>query len=251
MSSKFYTDHIVEASKEIKNRKNTILKKDGTMTAIRRHHISPEDQKQFIERIEEEGRFVSPYRRGGGYWGIVESLSQLGENKEHAFGIFWDNFISVMSDESLPKKNGQTPWEVFSDRPRRSENGKSVIEKIHQNIRVLQRLGGANPYGMKLAQLSACIDVLGTVKDTRICLRTGISKGADIIPIKETSRQSPMTCTIKSGFSVKTGIPNKIEGSPNKIEGISTSDMIRGAELEITNNTLSVQECSVFDKVSI
>lgn len=243
MSSKFYADHIVEASKKIKNRTDTITKKDGTMTKVRRHHLSLEDQKKFIEMSEEEGRLVSPYRRGGGYWGIVETLSQLGANQEHSFGAFWDKFIEVMSDKDLPQKNGQTPWQVFSERPRRAVNGKSVIEKTHQNIRVLQRLGGTNPYGMKLAQLAACIDVLGTVKDSRIRLRINIPHGSDIVPLKETSRACPMTCTIKSGFSVRAGSPNNIVAS-------TTSDILKGTEAAIGSNTLSIQERSVSDSLS-
>lgn len=228
MSSKFYIDHVEEASKKITSRKDTILKKDGTMTKVRRHHMSPEDQLKFTEMAKEEGRFVSPYRRGGGYWGIVETLSILGENKDHAFGTFWDQFIKVMSCDELPKKNGQNPWQLFSERPRRAASGKSVIEKIYQNIRVLQRLGGTNPYGMKIAQLNACLDVLGTTENTRIRLRTGIPYGVEIVPLKETSRACPTTCSIISGFSVTTGI--------------SMSSMVKGAEAAIGANTDGVQE---------
>lgn len=234
MSSKFYVDHIEEASKKITFRKNTILKKDGTMTKIRRHHLSPDDQLKFTEMSKEEGRFVSPYRRGGGYWGIVETLSILGENKDHPFGAFWDQFVKVMSCDELPKKNGQTPWQLFSERPCRTASGKSVIEKVIQNIRVLQRLGGANPYGMKMAQLNACLDILGTTENSRIRLRTGIPYGVEIIPFKETSRACPTTCSIISGFSVTTG-------KSNESKGISMSSVIKGAEAAIDASTDEIQ----------
>jgi len=234
MSSKFYVDHVIEASKKIKARQDTILKKDGTMTKVRRHHMSHEDQLKFKEMAKDQGRFVSPYRIGGGYWGIVETLSQLGENQEHEFGAFWDKFIEVMSCDELPKKHNQNPWQLFSSRPRRAESGKSVIEKIHQNVRVLQRLGGTNPYGMKLAQLNACIDVLGTVEKNRIRLRTAIPYGAEIVPLKETSRACPTTCSIISGFSVPTGNES----------GTSMSSMLKAVETAIDESTVEIQEDS-------
>ena len=241
MSSKFYIDNAFEAAKKITARQETILKKDGTMTKVRRHHMSPEDQVKYKDQSDEQGRFVSPYRRGGGYWGIVETLSQLGENEEHAFGVFWDKFMEIMSDEELPKKHGKTPWQTFSERPRRAASGKSVIEKMHQNIRVLQRLGGNNPYGMKLAQLNSCIDVLGTTAKSSIRLRTSIPQGIEIVPLKETSRACPTTCSIKSGFSVDAGNP----------KAKSMSSMVKDVESAIDSNTQEVQEESKIPSIFV
>ena len=207
MSKTVYSDHAAEAALPISQRAETVPTRTGEMGRVRRHHMSMDDQAKFRGQADEAGRFVAPYRRGGGYWGIVETLSLLGENEEHSFAAFWAKFMEVMTDPSLVGKDGKTPWESFTGRPLRSQvTGKNVIEKVHQNIRVLQRLGGANPYGLKLAQLNACIDVLGTQQEMRLCLRTGIPTGEEVIPIREIRRRSyEPTVKIRAGYSVTEG----------------------------------------------
>ena len=208
MAKTDYTDHAAEASLPITQRPESIKKRDGTMTRVRRHHMSMDDQAEFRKQAAEAGRFVAPYRTGGGYWGIVETLSQLGENAEHTFADFWTKFMEVMSDEALKDKQNRTPWEVFSGRSLRSETtGKGVIDKVHQNIRVLQRLGGANPYGLKLAQLNACIDVLGTKTDMRLRLRTRIADGEGVIPLREVrEREFTPTNVVPAGYCVAESV---------------------------------------------
>jgi hypothetical protein len=193
--------------------------------------MSMDDQVMYRQRSLELGRFIAPYRTGGGYWGIVETLSLLGENKEHLFSVFWQKFIDVMSNESL-SEDGRTPWETFSGRPLRSRtSGKNVIEKVEQNIRVLQRLGGTNPYGLKLAQLNACIDVLGNQKEMRLRLRTGIESGVAVLPVREIRRKAfNPTTVILSGYSVAEGS----DGSSGM--AVAVEEAIGRASSEMTSN---------------
>jgi hypothetical protein len=199
-----YSDHIGAAVLPIGERPASVVSRKGEMAKIRCHHISQTDQAQLRLESLQSGRFISPYRKKSVYWGIVETLSLMGENEEHAFDIFWQRFVEIMSDDSLKDDSGKTPWDNFSNRPLRSRiTGKNVVEKVHQNIRVLQRLGGANPYGLKLAQLNACIDVLGAKKNIRLCLRTGITDGQGVSPIREISLKSySSTVSIRAGYSV-------------------------------------------------
>lgn len=228
---KFYTDLAVEAALPISERPESIPARNGEMSRVRRHHMSMDDQVMYRQRALELGRFVAPYRTGGVYWGIVETLSLLGENKEHLFSVFWQKFIDVMSDESLSNA-GRTPWEIFSGRPLRSRTtGKNVVEKVEQNIRVLQRLGGTNPYGLKLAQLNACIDVLGNQKEMRLRLRTGIENGAVVLPVREIRRKAfTPTTMILAGYSVSEGT----DGAPGMM--VQVDEAIGLAESEITSN---------------
>jgi len=198
-----YSDHAGIAALPITQRPETVKARKGEMARIRRHHIDIENQSKLMNDSIVSGRFVSPYRRGGGYWGIIETLSLLGENQEHSFSVFWDKFMEVMNDSSL-SSGGKTPWEKFSEKPVRSKlTGKNVIEKVHQNVRVLQRLGGANPYGLKLAQMRACIDVLGSSEEISLRLRTGITEGADVVPMREINkREFSSSVRIPAGYSV-------------------------------------------------
>lgn len=199
-----YLEQAIEAAKPLKQRSKTVTRKDGSMTRARRHHISPEVQSRLRAEARDTGRFVSPHRVGS-YWGISETLSVLGENQVHEFPAFWSKYVDVMSDEKHRNSKGKTPWEIWSNKPRRSfTTGKAILGKIHQNIRVLQRLCGENPYGLKLAQLNACIDVFGeNVDHCSLRLRTGIPEGEIVVPIREIRQRSvSLSYQVRAGFSV-------------------------------------------------
>ena len=208
MSKKtFYLEHVKEAKLPINKRPETVPARGGNLKKVRRHHIDIHTQEDLRIQAKEKGRFVPPYRRGGGYWGIVETLSLLGENEKHLFADFWKKFIDVMSDPKLAEGKEKTPWENFSNRMVRSKiTGKNTVEKVHQNIRVLQRLGGANPYGLKLAQLNACIDVFGNKQEMYLRLRTHIPTGGKVVPIREISLRSfDLNINVPAGYSVTEG----------------------------------------------
>lgn len=197
-----YMRHAKEAILPILERPATVSRRDGNMTRVRRHHMSLEDQLYYREEAKKAGRFVAPFRKGS-YFGVVESLSLLGENKIHKFSDFWTKYIEVMNEAA--GKGGKTQWEAFIDKPLRNQiSGKNAIDRVNQNIRVLQRLGGMNPYGLKLAQLNACIDVFGPDENSMsLSLRTGIPDGDRVIPVREIRKKSfePVTF-VKAGISV-------------------------------------------------
>lgn len=176
MSGLDYRDLKTEADKPQADRSETVQKRDGTMARVRRHHLKDERITELRQQSAAEGRFISPYRQGSAYGSIVTALSLLGENQEHEFPVFWRKLMEVMDDEALKDiKTGMTPWAKFMGREQRSSTtGKTPVEKTIQNLTVLQRLGGANPYGYKLAQMGACIDMFGSASSPRIMLRTGI-----------------------------------------------------------------------------
>ena len=79
---------------------------------------------------------------------------------------------------------------------------RDAFDRIMQNIRVLQRLGGANPYGLKLAQVGACINVYGTKSKPYVELQIGIRSGEDVAPVNEArERNYPKSISaVSSGF---------------------------------------------------
>lgn len=153
--------------------------------------FKPEKLAAAIAASEEAGRFVSFYRVGGSYWGIVEALSLLGENKCHPFHEVFDKYQEIMNCDSTRDKQNRSGWDKFVGKKARSEEtGKMPLDKFAENIEVLQRMGGSTPYGFKLAQTGACINVfLDDDKSKMIELKTGIDKSPhEIEPINESRR---------------------------------------------------------------
>lgn len=195
-----YEDGIEEASKPIADRKACFYTRSGEMKAPRRHHLRPEQHQVLLDRMTTSGHFVSPFTKYGAYDGVVEALVRLGENEAHLFGDVVEEVEKYLSEDESKDKGNRTAWEKFRDRRARSMRaGKDHIGRIMQNITVLQRIGGVDPYALKLSQLGACIDVL---KDERgaplIKLRTGIPEGDHVVPMNETKKRQ---CSRPSGVN--------------------------------------------------
>ena len=203
-----YSDHVDEASKPISQRASVVVGRLGTLPP-RRHHLTVEDQERLQASAEKEGRFISPFKKFGAYDGVIEALSRLGEGETHILGQVLGEFEAYMSDSVSKDKRDRTAWERFRDRKARSKNsGLDHMGRFQQNIQVLQRLGGDHPYGLKLAQLGCCIDILKGDKGQQLVrLRTRISRGDEVKPLNEfktrkcsRSRESyPSMITFRSG----------------------------------------------------
>lgn len=104
--------------------------------------------------------FFNPFRTNGAYFGQVQALYLLGANEWHAYGSVCGKMQEDMSTRKS-SLNIQNSWEKFSTR--RGREGatftKDLMGRIVSNFRTLQRLGGTNPYGYKLKQLSSSVDV--------------------------------------------------------------------------------------------
>lgn len=190
-SRKTYYDHAKEASKPISERKLTIEGRGGKRS-VRRHHLDPKTQTELLKQMETSGQFLSPYKAFGGYWGATAALAKLGPNEFRSTAEIVKSFEAVMSDESSRDKAGRTAWERFKNkRPRSRKNGLDWFGRILQNLTVLQRIGGDDPYGLKLAQVGACIDLKHDEGgQTLVRLRTGIPKGQPVAPLNEIKQRN-------------------------------------------------------------
>ena len=160
----------VEASlgerKEIVNRRGNIVKP-------RKYHMT-EDQlskgrKRWSESIKDvsdeikqkvHADFFNPYRANGSTYGGVQALYLLGANEWHSFGSVRGKMQEDMSSRKS-STNKYNSWEMFAYRGARegAASTKDLMGRIVQNFRTLQRLGGVHPYGYKLKQLLATVDV--------------------------------------------------------------------------------------------
>jgi len=173
-----------EASKPISQRNKIIKTNRGNIRCPRKYHLDVNRLQEYKNQIS-QGLIPNPYRPGGIYHAFVQSLINLGVNQKHTFIDVRKEMQKIMSQYSVVK--GKNGWVAFRDKtPRNSLCAKDINGRIIQNAYVLQRLSGFDPYGEKLRELGYCVDIFNDGQDRHLfCLRTGIDKYEDVIPIND------------------------------------------------------------------
>lgn len=186
-----YCDHIGEAALPISKRRATIKGRDGKMQSVRRHHLDQVKLADIHKEMEISGKFVNPYKKYFGYWAIAESLSKLGVNQYHPIAAVIGAMKESLSEPESLDKAGRTGWDRFVDKtPKSRSNGLDWFGRITQNLNVMQRIGGMDPYALKLAQVGACIDLKADEHgQAMVQLRTGIPKNEPVVPVNELKRR--------------------------------------------------------------
>jgi hypothetical protein len=201
MSSKnkqLYMDVAGYANTPLSARKKVVNGRGGESRVPRKYHLKAEKLIEVRRQIAESGHFVSPYGANRLYSFIIDALVSLGVGKSHSVSTVYKKFQEIASKPDTIKA-GKTAWQRFVDRPCRNvDTGRDDFTRFLQNIEVLQRLGGNHPYGLKLAQVGACIDiVVDANRQVKIMLRTGIADGDPVQPIN-TNRKRKYTKTVDS-----------------------------------------------------
>ena len=203
MIKKDYSEILEEAEKPISNR-NIIVNRRNNNISPRKYHMTGSEIIKKQERFEKlvvnisvdikvmsGERFFNPFREAGIYFGCVQGLYLLGSNKWHEQVLVINKISEIM--DNIKDKHGKSSWQKFSSRLPREKGGKTAltakddIGRIHQNYRVIQRLGGLNPCGYKLKQLNSCIDIK-RIKDGRWCYRLNTNSISPIFDISEYSK---------------------------------------------------------------
>lgn len=195
-NKQLYMDVAGHADSRLSERKKIVNGRAGQFRIPRRYHLKAEKLIELRQRMNDTNRFISPYGANRLYSHIIEALVILGPNKPHPVSIVFEKFKEVTSDPKTVK-NGKTAWQRFSEKPcRNMETGRDDLARFLLNIEVLQRLGGNHPYGLKLAQVGSCIDILVDAnRQVRIQLRIGIPDGDFVQPIN-TNRKRRYTKTV-------------------------------------------------------
>ena len=185
------------------NEREDITNRRGKVVVPRKYHMTKKQEKSFRIKFDNEikgvskaiketagSKFMNTYRRAGIYYGCIQSLYLLGCNKWHKFLPIFLKIEKVMS--CVENKDGQTAWYRFNTKSPRSVDNKVVTTakdvkgRIEQNMRVLQRLGGLHPYGMKLLQVNSCIDIR-RMKDSKFEYRLRTDIIGDVTPVLDLS----------------------------------------------------------------
>ena len=200
----YVKDGIKNEVEKPQNEREEITNRRGKIVIPRKYHMTKQQEKRFRDKFIKETKgvfkeikkkagedFMNTYRRAGIYYGCIQSLYLLGCNDWHKFLPIYKKIEKVMS--VAENGDGLTAWDRFQGKQPRIVDNQSVMTakdckgRIEQNMRVLQRLGGLHPYGMKLAQVGSCVDVR-RLKDGKYeyRLRTGIE--GEVVPLLDVSK---------------------------------------------------------------
>lgn len=194
-----------DVGKEFFNKRGKILRN-------RKYHLTLPEMKLLRKRWYKETKnisksikkragniFFNPYRRGM-YHYQVQTLFLLGANKWHDFSDIKNKLKEytssmLLSPEIVKKYGYRTEWERFKNKQRKEEvrNGKDHLGRIKENFVMLQRLSKKHPYGYKLYQVCAAIDIR---RVSHSCLEHGLYyyrlstylTMAEALPIKDFSK---------------------------------------------------------------
>ena len=184
-----YEDILQETNKKSRDRSKV---KDGKGNKVvpRRYHLSDEDLISLKKEYKKTGVFPNPYRRNGVYHNLIQALINLGVNRSHPFVSVKNEMKRIMNEKT--NKKGENIWEKFL---KKKSAGKSDLSRWDANTRIektasiLQRLGGFHPYGYKLKQLNACVDLLPSSdpllpNKCNIRLNTSFYSPEEVMPVK-------------------------------------------------------------------
>ena len=189
-----YDTVLSEASKSAKDR-GKVLNSRGKKVDPRKYHLSQEELERLQTQQEESGIFPNPYKRKGVYRSLIQALINLGENKSHRFVDVKNEMKQIMS--SQVNKDGENLWDIFYHKQSKSKSNLSqwdVNTRIEHTAKILQRLGGLHPYGYKLKQLCACIDLLPSTdplltNKCNIRLNTAFKDPSQVQPVKPVTKK--------------------------------------------------------------
>ena len=150
----------------------------GKNIIIRKYHLTEEEIARLTERWELEIRevdkeirekvyphFFNPFRRGIYHYQIkalyLLGASLLGKGEWHDLKSIMNKLEEIMSFISCSRYPFMTEWDIFRGKLPRKNSMKSKDEKgrVQENMLLLQRLGRLHPYGYKLRQACAAIDL--------------------------------------------------------------------------------------------
>ncbi len=177
-----------EAEKPFKKRQKFIHPVTGKSVVPRRYHLQSQELNRLWDSRISTKKFPNPSSRHGIYWGFIEGMIELGTDSWHSFP---DVKRSIERCMRRVKRNEKCAWEEFVSK--KSKNylcAKDLNGRIMETARMLQRLKGRNPYGEKLRQLRACIDItFSSIGLPFYRLNTSFEDYNDVKPYRKSRRK--------------------------------------------------------------
>lgn len=162
-----------------------ILNSRGKMVAVRKYHLTKVEMNKAKQKFDEITKkvskqikdaagfyFFNPYRFRGVYYAQLQALYLLGANKWHPFGAVRDKMKEFASTVKVTRRDRAVPREtdVWTEFERKTAKptavtSKDVFGRINENMVFLQRLSKLHPYGYKLRQVRAAVDIKRVSKE--------------------------------------------------------------------------------------
>mgnify|MGYP005826691715 CR=1 FL=1 len=178
-----YVNFRKEAELPLRLRGRTVIGRDGDVVP-RRHHLNYKALYSHGKALN-EGYFCIPYRKGIRS-SFIAALFDLGVNAPHCIKTVIVLMKTLASSNHFRNSKGQTALQVLFARSGKMSD-EELGDKLIAEICELQRLTGMHPYGLKLAQIGFCIDVIRpNGKDLFIRLKGGIKD--QVIPVNQTRK---------------------------------------------------------------
>ena len=165
-----------------------ITNSKGKKVKIRKYHMTKEEMlvgqerwlkelsffsPQKVKKLRKKSgkRFFNPFRKGIYYYQI-QVLFLLGSNEWHSFSRILTSIRSYMSKIPVEDSRFDNAWDKFRGKSARlcASRCKDDQGRIKENFQFFQRLSQLHPYGYKLRQVGAAVDV-------KRVTRAGISNG--------------------------------------------------------------------------
>jgi hypothetical protein len=154
MSSKYQSYRQIRSITEqpISDRRQLAIGREGKVVP-RRFHLAEKALKSLRAEYAETKVVPNPFNQRGNYHFIFATLVEFGLNVTVKWAEFTARLRQKMSAASTVK-DGRTAWEDFKNKESRNdETGLDASDRIEQNVRVLQRLGGMTPCGLRMLEV--------------------------------------------------------------------------------------------------
>ena len=186
-----YQAVIGQANLSIAKRRPMPIGRGGKKVIVRKFHLSKTEIDDLLKVAESGDKFPNPHNKGN-YFFIVESLKALGLDHKHPLASVANKVKELMSDSSTKDEAGHTAWQRFRDKASNAKNkddALDAVDRITQNIRVLQRINQATytPYGLKIFQVGKHV-----LKTSGAVLQIFKAKDGDVTVMLNTDSTDPI-----------------------------------------------------------
>lgn len=156
-----------------------VISSRGKMVAVRKYHMTREEIVKAKKRFEEltkkvskriknkaGAKFFNPYRSRGVYFAQIQALYLLGANEWHSYNEVRDKMREFASSMEIMRREGScirktNVWAEFERKTSKPDSvtSKDLFGRINENMVFFQRLSKLHPYGYKLRQACAAVDI--------------------------------------------------------------------------------------------
>jgi hypothetical protein len=157
----------------------SVVNSRGRIVVVRKYHLTEKEEKRAKEKFkiaiqnvpqstkDKSGtKFFNPYRARGIYYAQIQTLYLLGANEWYSYNEVRAKMQEFASSVEIVRRDGfftrkTNVWAEFERKTAKPNTvtSKDIFGRIHENMTFFQRLAKLHPYGYKLKQACAAVDI--------------------------------------------------------------------------------------------